>query len=252
MLHSLSNEVLFQIRSLIRFRRPHYRERGEPLELSPMEHQLVNIYGMQEFTDSLSPLQLKRNLATLWLLQQNSSWSRIEFAKDSLFLDVGCQDFSRLPALKAFFAKKALKNHFTGIEVDPFPILSDLHSRWDRAQYYMSLVDSASYLAADFFSYNQKVNGIFCFFPFVSVLPALRWGLPARFANADKWVEGFLRCLQHNGFLYLVHQGRQEQERFDQARSGWSNSLRLLERHELSCPFLPPKVPSMVSLYQRI
>lgn len=252
MLHSWSNELLFKLRSRLQFRRAHYQEQGRLIALSPVEESLLVTYHFAKFALELSPLQFKRNLATLWLVEQFKTWSEFSALEFKFILEVGCQDFSRLPALKSFLKNKKMQNHLTGIEVDPFPILSDFHSRWDRAQYYMSLVDEASYVAADFFAYNKTAHGVFCFFPFVSTAPALRWGLPARFANADLWVKSFLRCIRPGGFVLVVHQGPEEQQIFDEARKSSTNELCLVERHVLSCPFLPPKIPSYVSLYRRM
>lgn len=251
-LRSWTNEFFFQSRSLLRFRRPSYRERGEPTPLTEIETVLAERYGMQQWVHQLSPFQLKRNLATLWILDAFESWDHFLKNSPGDFLEVGCQDFSRLPALKAFLNHRGVRTKITGIEVDAYPILSDFHSRWDRAQYYRQLLGfQDEYLVADFFKYQKTSSGLFCFFPFVSENPALCWGLPTRFADARKWLTGFLNCLNSGGFLFVVHQGGDEQEVFDQVRSPYLKDLVLVERHQLSCPFLPPKIPSYVSLYRR-
>lgn len=251
-LSSWTNELFFRCRSFLKFRRPHYRETGAILPLTNYEMELTERYEMRQWRLRLSPLQFQRNLATLWILSSFKSWEKIIKLSAMDVLEVGCQDFSRLPALKSFFKHWGVQAKITGIEVDAYPILSDFHSRWDRAQYYRQLLGSEDdYVVADFFKYQKTAQGIFCFFPFVSEHPALRWGLPARFADGQKWLQGFLKCLAPDGFLFVVHQGEGEQEVFDQVRAPFLQDLVLVERYSLSCPFLPPKIPSFVSLYVR-
>lgn len=260
MLASLRNELFLKLRSKLRFSRRGYREIGtEGEEDTNLEREIVSQFSFAVFKRDLSPLQWKRNLATLWLLNHFTKWAAVQLDGSAPFLEVGCQDFSRLPALKYFFRSKKVAATMHGLEVDPFPVLSDLHSRWDRAQYYISLLQQPNknphacdqFFARDFFTWSQKTKGLICFFPFVTVGPALSWGLPERFGEVRDWLEGIERCLENRGFLFLVHQGLEEERIFDQARIQRAPFLKLVERHELSCPFWPPKKPSCASLYVR-
>jgi hypothetical protein len=279
MFTSLRNELFLNLRSKLRFSRGGYCEVGtEDEEDTMIERELVRLYSFAAFKKGLSSLQWKRNLATLWLLNNFARWPEV-FARwpdvalegRAHFLEVGCQDFSRLPALKYFFKIQNRDVPIHGLEVDPFPVLSDLHSRWDRAQYYISLLGREpqnqseyrsgcksggtqvrdQFFAGDFFTWSQKTKGLICFFPFVSAGPALSWGLPERFGEPQKWLEGIERCLEDQGFLFVVHQGLEEERIFDEARFQRASFLKLLERHELNCPFWLPKKPSCASLYVR-
>ncbi len=266
MLASLRNELFLKMRSRLRFTRQGYREIGtEGEEDTIHERELVSQFSFAGFKHVLSPLQWKRNLATLWLLNNFAQWSEVSLDGSVPFVEVGCQDFSRLPALKYFFKNQKLEVAIHGLELDPFPVLSDLHSRWDRAQYYIFLLvrerlgrceangsqTQDQIFAGDFFTWSQKTKGLICFFPFVTKGPALSWGLPERFGEVEEWVAAIERCLDDRGFLFVVHQGVQEERIFDEARSLLLPSLKLLERHSLSCPFWPPKKLSCASLYVR-
>ncbi len=281
MLTSVRNEFFFKLRSRFRFSRRGYSEARDILaaedeEDTILERKLLHDFFFSSYRARLSPLQWKRNLSTLWLLNSFKRWPDVLLHLDKPFLDVGCQDFSRLPALKHFFgrafserntekdakkdAEKKIEIHANvqihGLELDPYPILDDLHSRWDRAHYYISLMKNEgnphdAYFAADFFTWPEKTSGLFCFFPFVTPGPALSWGLPKRFGDVQKWLEAIKSCLEKDGFAFIVHQGPDEQKVFDEARSMRAPFLKLIERHELSCPFWPPKKPSCASLYVR-
>jgi hypothetical protein len=266
MFTSLRNDLFLSLRTKLRFSRGGYCEIGtEDEEDTILERELVSLYSFAAFKKDLSSLQWKRNLATLWLLNNFARWPEV-FARwpevplegRAPFLEVGCQDFSRLPALKYFFKMQNRDVPLHGLEVDPFPVLSDLHSRWDRAQYYISLLEKSEgtqardqFFAGDFFTWSQKTKGLICFFPFVTAGPALSWGLPERFGQVQKWLDSIERCLEDQGFLFVVHQGLEEEKIFDEARFHQAPFLKLLERHALSCPFWPPKKPSCASLYVR-
>jgi hypothetical protein len=261
MFTSLRNEIFLKMRSRMRFARRGYREIGTESgtgleEDTILERNIIAAFAFKQRRMVLSPLQWKRNLATLWLLNCFTKWSEVSMVKGSPLLEVGCQDFSRLPALKHFFQNLGCSAPVHGLELDPFPVLSDLHSRWDRAQYYISLMKSDGknpdqYFAGDFFTWEKKTWGLLCFFPFVTPGPALSWGLPQRFGQVEKWLKSIDRCLENHGFLFVVHQGDEEEKIFDEARHELAPFLKLLERKQLSCPFWLPKKPSCASLYVR-
>lgn len=250
-LQSAKNRIFWNLRSRLRFRRGGYREAGTGgLLLSDTERKLESKYELDLAADHLSDATYKKNLWTLWLLDRLLA---PHLRRNHLPLDVlepGCQDFARLPALRAFFRKHGVRPRFTGLEVDPFPVLQGFHSRWDKAKYYLSLEKSADrYLEGDFFEWREPADLICCFYPFVSLHPALAWGLPARFGHAKPWVESFVRNLRPGGLLLVVHQGEWEESDFDEARAG--SGLRLLGREALSGAFYPLPHPACASVYRR-
>ena len=120
MFTSLRNELFLKMRSRLRFSRRGYCEIGtEAEEDTILEQKLVQEFSFHGYRHVLSPLQWKRNLATLWLLNSFTKWSQVPWKPGASFLEVGCQDFSRLPALKQFFNRWNGKVSIHGLELDP-------------------------------------------------------------------------------------------------------------------------------------
>lgn len=248
-LWALWNAIWFFVRRTIKFKRAGYCEKTdtEPV-FSPVALKMNERYDFSPIGRKLSPPNWHRNLATLWYLEE--MFKELSWSGEISVLEPGCQNFSRLPSLRAFFSAKSSRVQITGLELDAFVPLMGFHSLWDHAHYYISLKhDSAQYLDFDFFKYNNPVDVIVCFYPFVSSAPALAWGLPASVAGADKWIKAFLNNLKPNGYVFVVHQGDWEESDFDSARE--SSSLKLIRRQELACPFFSTLHPARGSLYQK-
>ncbi len=239
---SQRNQLFWQLRSKLRFQRPGYAEKSGDYAVPIMAAKFAK--QLRPFADKLAPRALEKNLHTLWMLETMGVKPTV-----LQILEPGCQDFSRLPALATFFSQAEI----TGLEIDPYPILSDLHSRADKAAYYQSLLPArtAHYQAGDFFHWQGGYDLLLCFYPFVSLYPALAWGLPARYGSAASWIESILRTLKVGGEALLVHQGPWEEESFDEARAALEPPLRLLRREVLTCPFYAHPYPVCASLYRR-
>ncbi len=248
---SARNHIFWTIRTHFRFRREGYLESGDNGSLrTDTEANLEKKYGLGSFAARLSPEVYKKNLWTLWVLDRLVA---PHLRTDLLELEIaepGCQDFARIPSLRLFFRNFYANTRITGIEVDPFPLLHGFHSRWDKAKYYLNLVNAADrYVEGDYFLWNDPVDLICCFYPFVSINPALAWGLPSYFGNPKPWILSFRRNMKPGALLVLVHQGAWEEEEFDKARH--DSGLLLLERAHLDCDFYPLPHPACVSVYQR-
>lgn len=250
-LHSRSNRLFLQLRTALKFRRSGYRESGaEDLVLSPEARVLESRYGTGEFFAKLSSVNYLKNLSTLaWL--ENLQPFLDKLPEKIEILETGAQDFSRLPAIRKFFTLNHFSPTITGLELDPFPILTDLHSRADKADYYLSLAKNSGdkFLAGDFFKSALQADCILSFYPFVSANPALAWGLPAEFGSAEKWLEGFSRTLKPGGLLLVVHQGEWEEKEFDVARVNFP--LELLTRTKANSTIFTLPHPPCLSVYQR-
>jgi len=250
-LHSAKNRFFWHLRSRLRFSRVGYKEEGiSGLSPSDLEKKLECTYELDFYANYLANATYRKNLWTLFVLERMLAPHLHKNYFPLEVLEPGAQDFSRLPALRSFFRKRGSRPRFTGIEIDPFPVLHDFHSRWDKAKYYLNFEKSADrYLAADFFEWQEPADLICCFYPFVSVHPALAWGLPARYGNGEPWIDGFVRNLRPGGLLLTVHQGEWEEEDFDRARVG--KPLRLLQREVFEIPFYPLPHPACASVYLR-
>lgn len=261
-LQSKRNRLFLKLRSTLRFQRGHYQENGiteagySAFIQSCNEEQrnllgyLENKYPLSRWRSLLTEESYKKNLATLHTLDQFFH-AKAELPINMQILEAGCQDFSRLPALEAFFQTRSLNPDITGLELDPFPILDSFHSRADKASYYIShSLVSADYNAGDFFNWQAQYDFVICFYPFVSPHPALAWGIPADYGNAHRWMESLQRTLKPGGFALLVHQGDWEEEAFDKARNS-QDGLRLIHRKIVDCPLYPMPHPPHASLYRK-
>ncbi len=248
---SVKNRMFWNLRSCLRFTRGGYLETGAAeLELSALERKIESRFAIAPGKSYLSAENYRKNLRTLQLLDFALAPHLRAGHPPVEILEPGCQDFSRLPALRAFFRKQEMHARITGLELDPFPVLHDFHSRMDKAKYYLNSESSADrYFAFDFFRWQEPADLICCFYPFVSTHPALAWGIPATFGNPVPWLKGFTRNLRPNGLLLVVHQGEWEEADFDEARPGYP--LRLLQREHLDCAFFPSPYPACVSVYRR-
>lgn len=248
---SKSNFVFWKLRGALRFKRSGYKEAPDSEAVPQGESLLIEQkYDFSSSRKKLFTITAARNLSTLWYLDhllKDVSWP-----SSITLVEPGCQDFARLPAWRSFFRKQNVRLQVRGVEVDPFPVLSNLHSRWDKAHYYISMENDGSiYEAGDFFNFKDQADAIFCFYPFVSTNPALAWGLPAEFASPQKWIESFVRVLKPGGLVLVGHQGEWEEKSFDKAREEIQPPLELIKRQALICPFFPPAHPFHLSLYKR-
>lgn len=252
-LHSKRNRIFWKLRSALGFRRAGYKEAGDPtLPLSAEEQRIERRYGMIFLKPRLFPEIYRKNLATLWIMEKTIPVDLLpqgEFA----VLEPGCQDFSRLPAIRAFCKRHSRTPTIMGLELDPYPVMADFHSRADRAEYYLSLPGGQKFddfLSGDFFQLNRAADLLLSFYPFVSPDPALAWGIPAEFGDGKKWAEAYVRNLHPGGLALVVHQGPWEEEEFDRARKG--TPLEIIWRSRVDCPFYPLPHPACASVYRRL
>lgn len=248
-IYSSHNEFWFWLRNQIRWSRSGYSESApQETPFVPAAQDFNERYSFADYGTRLYPRHWIRNLATLWLLEK--MLEGLDWPTSMTILEPCCQDFVRLPAISRFFEKQKVKVAIVGVEIDTYVPLKGFYSRWDHAQYYRSIVKSSSeYHSADFFKFTHSSDLILCFYPFVLSSPALAWGLPARVANANQWVEAFERNLKPKGRVLVVHQGEWEEAEFDKARK--TSALNLLKRRSLNCDFFPAKYMMSASLYER-
>ena len=243
------------------FSRPGYRECTAPAELArwkssldPQTRDLIQkLESSYPFTMAESFLSLasyKKCLATIWLLEEIYQDSLCPKKERGKIVEPACQDFSRSFALHQFYSKYFGSVSLTGVEVDAFPPLSSLHSRFDIARHFCQHVPHSRYVATDFFHWTDSSNIICLFYPFVSPHPAIAWGLPHKFGDPQLWLRAISRSLVVEGQAIVVHQGPWEEEEFDEVGDHFPD-LQLITRKILVCPFIPAPHPAHVSLYKK-
>jgi hypothetical protein len=135
-----------------------------------------------------------------------------------LVVDVGCRNWSYAPALARAFPRARL----LGVEADGGRRYWNLHRRIDVARAHALALESkqtrASVRGVDFRKLplseltSETHSVMFCFFfPFVSLRPCRRWGLPPRFADYGALLAHAF-SLKIPTRLIATHQGEWEAE----------------------------------------
>lgn len=153
----------------------------------------------------------------------------VPWQSDSKFvrvIDIGVKNFGYVSALSAWLSQRATLSQIDllGLEVDPGRLYVDLFRRRDYAEYYVREANEkwpqikARFESGDWLRYElaDKVDLIFCFYPFLFEDLNSRWGLPRRFFNP---LDFYKKCARHGRQMVFVHQGLEEKE----------ESLRLLQ-----------------------
>jgi hypothetical protein len=263
-LRSIWNRFAFQLRNLIAFRRSGYVETGtsaEQLEKwvkslpAPAQQLVLEIekkYHLDNFRAHLHLDNYRKNLATLWILEQLLGNVALPKGIVLKVLEAGCQDFSRLPSLSQYLFTRGHASQIAGVELDAYRILHNFHSRADLANHYSQYVPGSQYRSGDIFQIDEQYDLFLAFYPFVSPHPALAWGLPMEFGSAKRWVEGLMRNVKPEGYALVVQQGSWEEQEFDTAMPFGAFRLQLVERKIVDCPFYPLPHPAHGSVYQLV
>ncbi len=215
-LWSLANTVTFGMRNLVRWRVPIVVDRLAPDEplfpylvdpadalatvraweirygidargLAPhtetVRHALY-ILGMLEAALDDSGVRLPHRLEVLDIGAKNWHYVRALWA----LLERHCAPSDRVPGLigeegrpEFGFAGRpdvGRQVKLTGIEIDPFVVYRDGHSRHDWARHYARHLPSATYLAGDALEHQGAYDLVLLLFPLMLEAEHLDWGLP--------------------------------------------------------------------------
>lgn len=261
--HSFANSYFFAFRQYLAFSRAGYKEKPttpETLEnwlqrFSPQSRinfsRVIDTYCARKRMPFLSSASFQLHVSTLVILEELELQRWISPSPKMLrCIDAGCQGFARAPALFDYLLHHKHTLRLTGIEVDAFPLLSNLHSRYDIGRYFSQLLPGARYVATDFFQWQDSFDLLFGFFPFVSLEPTLAWGIPKNFGNADLWLQSIVKNTTTNGVILIAHQGDWEEEIFDRARKNLAaKSLALVNRKKITKLYPHYPYPVHASVY---
>ena len=168
----------------------------------------------------------RENLAIIELLE-----SFISVEKESAtILDIGSKNWFYAPGEYSFFmysGYSALSCHpelvsgayqnqdkreicLDGLEIDAFRVYADLHTRQDYALYYTQGLENCRYLPKDLMKHHEKYDYITWFYPFVTEVPILAWGLPLRLLTPLKMLKHAVSLLNPGGTMLIVNQNERE------------------------------------------
>lgn len=224
----LINPLCYPLRNALKFKRRGYRESPEtppalPEALAGKMHshraqELEQCYGLETFADRLSPQTLLYTLFYLELLEQVDRTAKLRavLPKALRVLDIGAKNFDTALALDRFLREGSTRSlALTGVEIDAWRIYRNWHSRYDAAQYYLSLLDGRDahrYLAEDFLRHEGEYNLIFWLRPFLDDYPLLHWGLPRRMLSPEAMFRHMLDCLAPGGWCVIMNPTREESD----------------------------------------
>jgi hypothetical protein len=235
----LFNALFYALRWRVRWSRPNYRPRNEdkapffrakPHLLSAAER-LEHRYHLSRFRDQSTSPEYRESLYVLELMERFFPAHRL--GDPVRALDVGAKNFAYARGLHHFFryAGEAAPRRveLTGIEVDPYQVYTDLHSRHDYALYHVRDLDGCRYLSGDAMEHRDRYGVITWFLPFVTEYALRKWGLPDALFKPDLLLRHVYGLLTPGGVLILSN--REEEERDIQAQ--------LLR--DCGIPFRPPE-----------
>jgi hypothetical protein len=124
-------------------------------------------------------------------------------------LDAGADDWHYAPSLWSFLnfwsGKIGLSFHLKGVEIDPYRMCKNLHTRLDYAEAYSRDLRNTEYKQGNILDIDGKFEIIFAFLPFVTKKEAVGWKLSLKFYDPVKFFSHLYDCLESGGFLLIVN-----------------------------------------------
>jgi hypothetical protein len=218
---NIINKLFFPLRKSLAFSRPIktiqneskiniFNDKNTTIE----EDRIIKEYNLNYFKEHSKVLHYKENLYTIKLMENIFEKTHYNWNKNTLeILDIGSKNFSYSIALQHFFQNyKSNQNpkrtiYLDGIEIDPYRIMADLHSRYDYANYFTNLLPNTRYLTGNLLDLNNKKYDIITWFlPFLSKEPLLNWGLPENYLKPEILLKHALNILKTQGIIIISNQ----------------------------------------------
>ena len=96
------------------------------------------------------------------------------------------------------------------MEIDAFRVYSNFYTRYDYARYHTQGLANCWYLPKNLLKHQGKYDYITWFYPFVTEVPILAWGLPLRLLKPLKMLEHAANLLKPGGLMLVVNQNEKE------------------------------------------
>jgi len=120
-------------------------------------------------------------------------------------LDIGCKNWSYLPALVSFTGTP-----WDGVELDAHRRYWTMATRRAYAEAMAGPFPGCRYRPGSLLEQTGSYRLITWFLPFVGEAPLRAWGLPRRFFEPERLLAHAWHLLDHGGTLFVVNQGAQE------------------------------------------
>lgn len=179
-------------------------------------------------------------LGVLDLVETALDAARIGLPDPIDVLDVGSRNWFYVRALDAllrFYGGSRRSVELTGLEVDPFVVYRDGHSRFDWAQLYAATVPQARFVARDFFAHEGTHDLVLMLFPFLNRTEHLDMGLPLSLYRPRDLLAHALDSVRPGGTLIVTC--------FDYERASLEAIWRSLDCEPVvAMPHVPVFVPA--------
>ncbi len=139
----------------------------------------------------------------------------INVDKDNIkILDIGAKNWFYVRDLYNFFKYNNFEKEIwlDGIEIDAYRLYTDFHTRRDYALHYTRGLKNCSYIAGDFLNHYDKYDYITWFYPFVTELPLLEWGLPLSKFKPLEMLRHAVASLRPGGIILIKNLNEKEYE----------------------------------------
>lgn len=150
-----------------------------------------------------------------WETQHVSEWleNNISVGKDNIkILDIGAKNWFYVQDLYNFFKYNNFEKEIflDGIEIDAYRVYTDFHTRYDYALHYSKGLKNCRYIPGDFLKHNEKYDYITWFYPFVTELPLLEWGLPLSTFKPLDMLRHAVASLKPEGIILIKNLNEKE------------------------------------------
>lgn len=211
-LENIKNIIDFFIRKNTKFSRRNYKENNEDKTtifdsiLLEKEQFLKKKYNLS-CLDNSTIQNYKENLYVLSVLDK---YLKIDFAKECKIADIGSKNWNYVKGEYIFFSKFADEVSLKGYEIDAYRLCTNLYSRYEIAQFYISSFSNVEYIEADFLKIDEKFDFITWFLPFIKKYSHQKWGLPASLFNPKGLLLHAYNSLNKNGKMLIINQEIEE------------------------------------------
>ncbi|MFC1749511.1 hypothetical protein ACFL2V_11970 [Pseudomonadota bacterium] len=166
-------------------------------------NQLSGRYALHDWPRLCGTSEYIENLYVLDLLDQYLTLSK----PHDPGLDIGCRNFSHLPALNAF-----TQYPWHGVELDGHARYWNGYTRRAYGEWIARQYPDCRYIADSLLNIKGSYSVIYWALPFVTPQPLVRWGLPTRFFQPSALLQKAWELLANNGVMLIINQGHHEAE----------------------------------------
>ena len=217
---NLYNWIDFFLRRRIRFSRAYAGENESkdglfndlPEQKSLIAEEKESLYLKKYGLDYLKNNSTKRNyLENLAIVELLENYIQVDKPAPKI-LDIGSKNWFYARGQYNFFKHNNFEKNIeiTGLEIDAFRVYSNLHTRYDYALYYTKGLENCRYIPGNLLDHQGKYDYITWFFPFVTEIPLLAWGLPLNTFKPLEMLEHAAGLLNSGGVMLIVNQDENE------------------------------------------